>query len=217
MSALPMILALMIAQDAPAAPPQEPAAAAEPATDPMADMAFPVGAPHDDYGLVGWCAGALGGYLELHDKVLPEVSRIEAAFQKPGTTHAEDMKVYADQQKEGRADMKAFARAMQAAEKASLRPIRDQGADAMQRGHSTWAAAASMPVRSVAQQWMGWTLPARCTPTATALEARAKLLGATFKVNDEPAAEPGPTPSEAAPPAPTPDPAAAPAEPKPSR
>jgi hypothetical protein len=202
MSVLPLILALMIAQEAPAAPPQDPAPAAEPAApaDPMADMPYPVGAPHDDYGLVSWCAGALGGYLELHDKVLPEVSRIEAAFQKPGTTHAQDMKVYADQQKAGQADMKTFARAMQAAEKASLRPIRAQGADAMQKGHSIWAAAGSMPVRSVAQQWMGWTLPARCTPTATALEARARLLGATFKVNDESAPEAPPTaPVEPAP------------------
>ena len=195
MSALPLILALMLAQETAAPPP----APAEVAADPMADMPYPVGAPHDDYGLVAWCAGALGGYLELHDKVLPEVSRIEAAFQKPGTTHAEDMKVYADQQKEGRADMKAFARAMQAAEKASLKPIRDQGADAMQKGHGTWAAAASMPVRTVAQQWMGWSLPARCTPTATALEARAKLLGATFKVNDEAAPDTAP-PAETTPP-----------------
>ncbi len=197
MSALPLILALMLAQETAAPPP--PAPAAEVAADPMGDMPYPVGAPHDDYGLVGWCAGALGGYLELHDKVLPEVSRIEAAFQKPGTTHAEDMKVYADQQKEGRADMKAFARAMQAAEKASLKPIRDQGADAMQKGHGTWAAAASMPVRTVAQQWMGWSLPARCTPTAAALEARAKLLGATFKVNDEAAPDTAP-PAETTPP-----------------
>ena len=214
MSAIPVILALMLAQATATAPPAPESAQAP--SDPMAEMPFPVGAPHDDYGLVGWCAGALGGYLELHDKVLPEVSRIEAAFQKPGTTHAEDMKVYADQQKEGRADMKAFARAMQAAEKASLKPIRDQGADAMQKGHGTWAAAASMPVRAVAQQWMGWSLPARCTPTATALEARAKLLGATFKVNDEaapdtaapaepaPKAEPAPTaPPPTAGPAPT--------------
>jgi len=231
MSALPLILALLIAQDTPGAPPPESAAAVEAPADPLADMPFPAGASHDDYGLVAWCAGALGGYLELYDKVLPEVSRIEAAFQKPGTTHAQDMKVYSDQQKEGRADMKAFARAMQAAEKASLRPIRDQGGEAMQRGHSTWAAASSMPVRSVAQQWMGWTLPARCTPTATALEARAKLLGATFKVNEESAADPAPaaspevaapSPAEPLPPAaaePAPPPASEPptSETKPSR
>ena len=206
MSALPLILALLAAQEAPAAPPQDPAPAAstEAPVDPLADMPFPAGAPRDDYGFVGWCAGALGGYLELHDKVLPDVTRIEAAFRKPGTTLAEDMKVYSDQQKEGRADLKAFARAMQAAENASLRPLHDQGLDAIQKGHATWAAAGNMPVRTVAQQWMGWALPARCEPTAKALEARARLLGATFTANDQsapdaPAAQDAPHPPPALP------------------
>ena len=225
MSALPFILALLVAQDAPAAPSQEPApaAAAEAPVDPLADLPFPPGAPRDDYGFVGWCAGALGGYLELHDKVLPDVTRIESTFRKPGTTLAEDMK--------------AFARAMQAAENASLRPLHDHGLDAIQKGHATWAAAGNMPVRTVAQQWMGWALPARCQPTAKALEARARLLGATFTTNEQPApdapaiqeAPAAPTqiapadaaPADPAPPAPPAvpaDPAATPAaEPAPTR
>jgi hypothetical protein len=68
-----------------------------------------------------------------------------------------------------------------------------------------------MPVRTVAQQWMGWTLPARCTPTAATLETRAKLMGATFQAN-EPAADPAPaTPPENA----APEPAAPPVPPTP--
>ena len=52
------------------------------------ELPFPIGAPTDDFGLVAWCYGALGGYLDLHDRVLPEVSRIEGAYRRPGTTLA---------------------------------------------------------------------------------------------------------------------------------
>ena len=227
MPALMIALALLAAQDTTIAPPppepvtQAPAdAAPAPAAEPPAPEAkapekpeeraeakpeeapFPPGAPRDDYGFVGWCYGALAGYLDLHDRVMPEVTRIEGAYRRPGSSLADDLKTYDDMQKASRANMKLFARAIEAAEKASLQPISQRGAAAIQKGRSAWAGAASMSDRTVAQQWMGWALPARCTSTATALEQRAKLMGATFKANEappEPSAEPtaGPAPAPA--------------------
>ena len=224
MPALMIALALLAAQDTTIAPPPpepvtqapapsdaapsaEPAAPAAPATEAKAEQAaeakpeeapFPPGAPRDDYGFVGWCYGALAGYLDLHDRVMPEVTRIEGAYRRPGSNLAEDLKTYDDMQKTSRANMKLFARAIEAAEKASLQPISQRGAAAIQKGRGAWAGAASLPTRTVAQQWMGWALPARCTTTATALEQRAKLMGATFKANEAP---PEPEAADASPPA----------------
>lgn len=225
MSALLLALALMTdpapvavvdpATIPPAAETQPPPAEVPPATDPappaaaepepapvaVVETPYPPDAPKDDYGLVAWCYGLLSGYLELHDRVLPEVTRIEGAFRKPGTSLADDMAVYEDMQKVSRANMKLFERAMEAAERASIRPINQVGAAAVARGRSTWSAAANLPTRIVAQQWMGWTLPGVCPTRAEALETRAKLMGLTFKVNEpspEAAAAEAPPPSAAA-------------------
>lgn len=182
MSAIFLALALLAADEpADAARPPEPAL--------TEDMPYPVGAPRDDYGLVAWCYGALGGYVELHDQMMPDVTVIESTPPvNPATTLAEKLAAYAIIQDRAKQDMKLFAQAMEAAERASLKPINILGAAAVKKGRGTWAAAANMPKRQVAQSWMGWSLPIRCTPTAQALEARAKLMGATFQVNSEPAA-----------------------------
>ena len=42
------------------------------------------GAPTDDYQFVAWCYGALSGYLDLHDEVMPEVTRIESTWTARG-------------------------------------------------------------------------------------------------------------------------------------
>lgn len=162
---------------------------------------YPVGAPRDDYGLVAWCYGALGGYLDLHDEVMPEVTRIETTWRRPGSNLQDDLKVYADMQKEGRANLKLFSRAIEAAEKASLKPISVRGAEAVKKGRSGWAAAATLPKARVAQEWMSWSLPAVCISTAGRLETSAKLLGATFDPSQgEPAVTEERAPPEAAPP-----------------
>ena len=225
MSALIFALALFAAQETPAAPAAEspppaqaapadaaPAPATEPAPAPATEekaeeLPYPPGAPQDDYGLVAWCYGALSGYLELHDRVMPEVTRIEGAFRRPGSNLADDLKTYSDMQKASKANMKLFAKAMEAAEKASLQPINTRGAAAVQKGRAAWSGAGNLPDRTVAQQWMGWALPARCAPTAATLEQRARLMGATFNAN-----EPEPAPVEGAPAA---DPAATAAPPAP--
>ena len=180
--------------------------AAEPAVSSQAAEAppapgYPVGAPRDDYGLVAWCYGALGGYLDLHDEVMPEVTRIETTWRRPGSNLQEDLKVYADMQKEGRANLKLFSRAIEAAERASLKPISVRGAEAVKKGRSGWAAAATLPKARVAQEWMSWSLPAVCVSTAERLETSAKLLGATFDASQGAlAATEEPAPPETAPP-----------------
>ena len=202
MSAILLALALFAADE-----PQSPRAGADVAL--HEDLPYPVGAPRDDYGLVAWCYGALRGYVDLHDQMMPEVTRIEKTPPvNPATTLEEKLAAYATIQGRAKQDMKLFARAMEAAERASIKPLNTIGGAAMQKGRGAWAAAASMPVRQVAQTWMGWTLPIRCTPTATALEARAKLMGATFQVNSEPV-EPESAPVAEAPPVEATVPAAA--------
>ena len=185
------------------APPTDAPATKTPPAQVLAEAPWPAGAPHDDYPFVAWCYGTLRGYLDLHDQVMPEVTRIETTYRPPGRKLADDLKVYADMQKAGRAQLKAYQAALTAAEKASLKPINTIGAAALSKGRATWTAGPEVTKARLAQAWMSWTLPARCDTTARDLEARATLFGASFKVNDEPEAPPA---STEAPPAPEPAP-----------
>src|SRR5262249_295436 len=147
------------------------------------EQPWPAGVPHDDYQLVAWCYGMLRGYLDLHDQVMPEVTRIETEFRPPGRKLSDDLKVYADMQKEGKAQLKAFQAGLTDAEKASLKPINTLGAQQVAKGHAIWQADAGVTKARLAQEWMSWALPARCESTAKTLKERATLLGAGFKVN----------------------------------
>ena len=182
----PLAIALALFAQAPeagAAPPP-------PAPAPVEDR-LPNGAPKDDYPFVAWCYGALRGWLDLHDEVMPEVTRIEAQFRKPGTTLADDLKVYADMQKTGTAQLKGFQGALTAAEKASVRPINTIGGAAVRQGRLIWATGAGVTKARKAQEWMSWSLPARCETVAARLETRSRLMGASLRAN---------APSEPAPP-----------------
>ena len=205
----PLALALFFfVQGQPAA--AEAAAPPPPAAEAPAEPPYPAGAPHDDYQLVGWCYGVLRGYLDLHDRVMPEVTRIETTFRPPGRKLSDDLKVYADMQKAGKIQLKEFQAALTAAEKASLRPINRVGAAAVARGHAIWEAGPDVTKARLAQEWMSWALPARCETTAKSLYDRATLLGASFKVNAEPDASAEAPPPEAAPASPAEQPATAP-------
>jgi len=198
MTALAIALALFL-QDQPAAAeaaaaPAPPAAEA-PAADAPAEAPHPKGAPTDPYRFVAWCYGSLRGYLDLHDEVMPEVTRIESTYRPPGRKLADDLKVYADMQKDGRSQLKLFQAALTAAEKASLRPINVEGAAAVQQGRSVWKAGPDVTKARKAQEWMSWALPAKCETSAKDLETRATLLGASFRSTE-------PAPADAAPPAP---------------
>lgn len=187
----PFAIALaLFAQDPAAAPPAE---APAPAAAPAPEDRLPTGAPRDDYQFVAWCYGTLRGYLDMHDEVMPEVTRIESQFRKPGTSLADDLKVYADLQKDGRAKLKTFQGALTAAEKASVRPINTIGASAVRQGRQTWNAGPDVTKARKAQEWMSWALPQRCETVAASLETKAKLMGATFRVNEEPPPPPAAT------------------------
>ena len=114
---------------------EAPPAAGEPA--PAEEDRFPAGAPHDDYQFVAWCYGNLRAYLDLHDQVMPEVTRIESTFRPPNRKLSDDLKVYADAcKKEGpRAAEEQFQAALTAAEEGE--PQADQhrpGAAAVSKG-----------------------------------------------------------------------------------
>jgi hypothetical protein len=176
MLALTLALALF-AQGAEAAQPAPEAAA-------PAEENWPTGAPREDYPFVGWCYGVLRQYLEMHDEVMPEVTRIETAFRRPGAKLSDDLKVYADMQKDGREKLKLFQSALTAAEKASVRPINLAGAAAVRQGRAVWTSSPATTKAAKAQAWMSWVLPARCETTAANLEARSKLMGASLRVNE---------------------------------
>src|SRR4051794_24273883 len=113
MSALAIALALFLQDQPAAADAVAPPSAAE---TPVAESPpHPKGAPTDPYQFVAWCYGSLRGYLDLHDEVMPEVTRIETTFRPPGRKLADDLKVYADMQKEGRVQLKQFQAALTAA------------------------------------------------------------------------------------------------------
>ncbi len=154
---------------------------------PVEEDRFPAGAPHDDYQFVAWCYGNLRAYLDLHDQVMPEVTRIESTFRPPNRKLSDDLKVYDDMQKEGRAQLKQFQAALTAAERASLKPINTVGAAAVSKGADVWRVTPDVTPARLAQAWMSWDLPARCEVTSKNLQAKATLMGGAFKVNEEPA------------------------------
>jgi hypothetical protein len=186
---------------------QQPDAAVA-AAPPAAEERIPNGAPKEDYPFVAWCYGALRGWLDMHDEVMPEVTRIESQFRKPGTSLADDLKVYADMQKAGAAQLKTFQSALTAAEKASVRPINVVGGQAVRQGRLIWNTGTDVSKARKAQEWMSWALPARCERVAAQLETRSKLMGASLRANqpkepppsalDEKTVEPKPAEAPAA-------------------
>jgi hypothetical protein len=163
-------------------------------------------APTDDYGYVSWCYGALGGYLDLYDKVMPEVTRIEKAFPGPDGVAA-SLKTYPEMRAQARLDLKTFTGAITAAEKASPRPISEYGRAAINKGRTVWAGSETVNKARLAQVWMSWSPPGDCETRAKTLEKRSNVLGKALIYNAAPTAatKPEPTP-ELAPPAPKAEP-----------
>ena len=178
------------AAPAPEAQAETPAPAAAPAE---VEYPVPPGAPEDDYGLVAWCFGALDGHMKLYDKVLPEVTRIETEIAKiPGAPPA-DMQSYKDQRTAGRDTLKMFRGSMEAAEKASAKPISAYGSEQLKRGAGVWSTIRdTKDQKYLAREWMSWGLPGRCLPTAEKLATRSKLFGSALSYNAKPVAPAAP-------------------------
>lgn len=202
-------LALLGADEPPLANPEPaaPPAAAAPAVAPQGFSmgASPVSPPADDYGYVAWCYGAIGAYVDLYDRAMPEVIRIERAWPTPDTEENIN-EVYPGQKKESIAELKLFVRAMTAAEKASPKPIQTYGAASIKRGRAVWTGSDSVTPAQLAQFWMSWSPPAKCEETARSLEKKAKLFGQALTYNVEPEPQAAPLVDAAAAPEPA-DPA----------
>lgn len=199
MPAFLLALALAAAQpgpspaaDSPVAPPSADAVSATAPASAQADTSaaaadLPKGAvqagaaPSEPFQLVAWCAGAVEGYLRLKPDIFDEVKRIETTYRRPGSNLAEDLKDYADMEKDARRQMLVYQKAIQAAEKASPNDLSLTGQRAYERGLAVWAAPASSTRARVAQEWMSWALPATCETTAKGLTTRASLMGEALK------------------------------------
>lgn len=172
------------------------------ATAPQATAQSPNAPPTDEYGYVAWCYGALGGYATLYDRVMPEVTRIEKAFPGPDGVAA-SLKTYPELKAQAQKDLKTFASAITAAEKASPRPISEYGGAQVKRGAAIWQGADSVEKARLAQMWMSWSPPGDCERRAKALETKSTILGKALSYNSVSATTAAPAP-EPAPPTPQP-------------
>jgi hypothetical protein len=169
-----------------------------------ADDGIPPGAPKDDYRFVAWCYGAMDESILVYQSIIPDLKAIDARI---GSPIKEDVP-YAKDVAEERLALKRFASAMEAAERASPRPIAPQGAQAIQLGRAMWSQAKMEPSRQLAHAWLMWGSPERCETTAKTLKARATLLGQAMAIG-------APTVDAAPPAAPVTPPAESPQTPAP--
>src|SRR5579872_322344 len=154
-----------------------------PAPAPDTGEPLPPGAPTDSYQLSAWCYGALDEYLAIYQKVKPDLRDIDHMF---GTSVVEDEPYHPDMAA-ARDELKMIANSVTQAEKASPRPISDQGADAIKQGRAIWSLAEAKPTRELARAWMLWALPDRCDSNAKELTQKSILFGKALNYNSQPA------------------------------
>lgn len=171
------------------APPTSAAAPEEPG-EPL-----PPGAPTQPYELSAWCFGALGEYLDIYDRVKPDLRSIDKMF---GSSVKNEKEPYSSDIAAARVELKVLASAVESAEKASPSPIQERGAAAIKAGRAIWAPAEGKTSRELARAWLTWGLPDRCDSTARQLAASSAVLGAALKYNSS-AATPDVTPPPPAP------------------
>jgi hypothetical protein len=168
---------------------------------------LPPGAPTDSYELAAWCYGALDEYLQIYDKVIPDLKAIDAKF----GTSVQEAQPYHTDMAAYRVELKVIGDSVTAAEKASPTPISERGASALTDGRHIWQVAEGKQHRELTRAWMMWALPDRCDSNARELAQRSALFGKALNYNQggDPAQE-APAPPSAPAPAPAPDAAAAP-------
>ena len=158
---------------------------------------LPPGAPTDSYQLSAWCYGALDEYLAVYQRVKPDLRDIDHMF---GTSVVEDEPYHSDMDA-ARVELKLIGASVTEAEKASPRPISEDGLAAIKQGRAIWSIAEGKTTRELARAWMLWALPDRCDSNAKELTQRSILFGKALNYNNQPApaqADPGQAPPAAA-------------------
>ncbi|HEY1426333.1 MAG TPA: hypothetical protein VGF50_06640, partial [Caulobacteraceae bacterium] len=125
---------------------------AAPPPDEGAGEPLPPGAPTDSYELAAWCYGALDEYLQIYDKVIPDLKAIDAKF----GTSVQEAQPYHTDMAAYRVELKVIGDSVTAAEKASPTPISERGASALTDGRHIWSVAETKPRRDLARAWMMW-------------------------------------------------------------
>jgi hypothetical protein len=161
---------------------------------------LPAGAPTGDYELAAWCYGAMSEYLDIYEKVKPDLRQIDKLF---GSSVKNEAEPYASDMKAAHVELRVLTGAVEAAEKASAEPITQRGVAAIKLGRSIWIPAEEKTHRELARAWLTWGLPDACDTRARQLEANAKLLGIALTYNNPenqtttPAADAPPPPAAA--------------------
>jgi hypothetical protein len=189
-----MLIAIMAlaASSQLAAPAPPPAAGPEPApaiislSQDITDI--PPGAPSDDYGLVGWCEGALTGHMALYSQVRPELQHLSRSGEAK-----EDAEMEAAQMQAGREYLSLYDRARRAADARNGGADRARGDVAREAGGRIWDEASRAEPQTRMWSWIMWELPARCETAARRLEADQSREAAIIsrRTSDDPAAHPG--------------------------
>jgi len=163
---------------------------------------LPAGAPTEAYPLAAWCYGALSEYLDVYDRVKPDLRAIDKMF---GSSVPGEKEPYASDMAAARVELKKIGVAVQAAEQASPQPIAPEGVQAINEGRGIWRPAEMRTHRELARAWLTWALPDRCASNAKELASSSALLGQALKYNNpsavDAAAPPPPEPAAEATPA----------------
>ena len=152
---------------------------------------LPAGAPTEPYQLAAWCFGAMSEYLDIYDRVKPDLKDIDRLF---GSSVKNEDSPYADDVTAARVELKVLAGAIEAAERASPQVIAPRGVEAVKLGRAIWGPVEARSRRELARAWMSWALPDRCDANAHELTAKSALLGRVLKYN-APSANDAPAPA----------------------
>ncbi|HEY7852550.1 MAG TPA: hypothetical protein VIB82_06205 [Caulobacteraceae bacterium] len=152
---------------------------------------LPPGAPTQEYPLAAWCYGALSEYLDVYDRVKPDLITIDKMF---GSSQPHEKEPYAHDMAAARVELKVLGHAVQAAEQASPSAIAPQGVEALNQGRAIWHPAEGKSRRELARAWLSWALPDRCASNARELSSKSALLGKALNYNNPSATDVVPPP-----------------------
>src|SRR5258708_20964601 len=85
--------------------------ASDAAPPPQQGEPLPAGAPQQGYPLAAWCYGALSEYLDVYDRVKPDLVTIDKMY---GTSQPHESAPYASDMPAARVDLKIIGHTVQA-------------------------------------------------------------------------------------------------------